>query len=157
MMRWLEMLAGRGCAAVAWHFWTSGTPPLWSFAAPRAETIVTRAVLADVPGPDGRTREVAQVGVIWPPGGDQEMAQPGLISPHQRRHLHRPGELVRARRAGSPITVRVVDGQPVANRTDLNEVAYATLSTMFAVGLTGLGLAVTLGRLFRHQEEEPAR
>ncbi len=157
-LRWLMVLAGLASALFAWHFWSSGVPPLWSFAAPRAETVVTRAELTDATSAGGRAHQVAHIWVTWPPGTATEEEVPGLWSVHRRWHLHVAAEVVRDHPVGSALRVRVVNGHPVANRVDLHDLAYALLTTLFAIGLTLGGAAMLIESRRRRYAptEEPA-
>jgi hypothetical protein len=139
------LAASLACAVLAWHEWTYGVPPLWSLAAPRAETVVTRAELVEKIGPDGHRVQVPHIYVAWPPerGTDEELA--GMWSSHEVWHLHTPAEYVRDHPAGSPISVRVVGAHPLADRTDLRELGYALAASLLAAMFGAGGLAL-LGR-----------
>ena len=158
-LRWLVVLGGLLSAMFAWHFWTSGVPPLWSFVAPRAETVVTHAALTDATSAGGRPTQMAHISVAWPPGTATEVEVPGLWSLHQRWHLHVAAEVVRNHPVGSALRVRVVDGHPVADRLDLHDLAYALLTTLFALVLTigGASMLVESRRRRNEPAEEPVQ
>lgn len=149
------VLAGLVAAIVASFQWTGGMPPLWSMAADRVETVVTRTELTDRTDVAGNTEKVAHIYVAWPPGSETSVEVPGMSSQHQRWHLHYAGEITRAHPAGSTITVRVVGGWPVADRIDLHDLAYALLATIFALLLTGWGVVLSVTQSRARGEEEP--
>lgn len=147
--------AGLVAAIVAWFQWTGGMPPLWSMAAHRVQTVVTRTELTDATDMAGHTDKVAHIYVAWPPGSETGVEVPGLRSQHQRWHLHYAGEITRAHPVGSTITVRVVGGWPVADRIDLHDLAYALLATIFAILLIGWGVVLSVNHSRDRGEEEP--
>jgi hypothetical protein len=137
------LLAGSlAWAVLAWREWTFGVPPLWSVAGARAETVVTHAELVEERRANGHQVQVPHVYVAWPPeeGTDEELA--GLRSSHEVWHMHTPAEFVREHPAGSTISVRVVDGHPMANRTDLRDLGYALAASLLAMLFAAGGLAL---------------
>jgi hypothetical protein len=141
--RWVLLAGSLACAALAWREWTYDVPPLWSLAAPRAETVVTRAELVEESRANGHHAQVPHVFVAWPPedGTEEELA--GLRSSHDVWHMHTPAEYVREHPAGSPISVRVVEGHPMADRTDLRDLGYALAASLLALILGAGGLALS--------------
>jgi hypothetical protein len=148
------LAASLAWAVLAWREWNVGEPPLWSVAAPQAETVVTRAELADETRPNGHHLQVPHVYVTWPPeaGTDEELA--GLRSSHEVWHMHTPTEFVREHPVGSPISVRVVRGHPMANRTDLRDLGYALAASLLAIMFGAGGLALFAGRRERAEIAE---
>jgi hypothetical protein len=135
------LAAGLVWSVLAWHEWTHGVPPLWSFAAPRAETVVTRAELVEESDPGGRAVKKPHIYVAWPPGGAASEELAGLRSGDDLWHLKSDYADVRDHPAGSAIAVRVIDGHPVAARTSLRELGYALAASLLAILSTAGGLA----------------
>lgn len=156
-LRWVILAAGLACGWLAWGLWTGGMPPLWSFAAPRAETVVKRAELMEGTPPGGGTGQHAEIEVAWPPGSEQSVPLLGMWSAHQRWHLHVPMEVVRDHPAGAPITVRVIDGLPVADRLDATELANAVGVTLMGLIMTVAGLALLILRFGRRKTRVSGR
>jgi hypothetical protein len=150
-VRLVLLVASLGFAVLAWREWTYGVPPLWSLAAPRAETVVTRAELLEERRANGHRVNVPHLYVAWPAegGADEELA--GLRSSHEVWHMHTAAEYVRDHPAGSPISVRVVHGHPMADRTDLRELGYALAASLLALGCGGAGLALFRGKRGREE------
>lgn len=144
---WVLLATGLACALVAWSEWTGGTPPLWSFAGPRAETVVNRAEVVDQIRPNGHHHRVPHIYVAWPPEKGTVEELKGVRSDHEVWHMHTAREFVLEHQAGSPISVRVVDGHPMADRTDLRDLGYALAASLLALALVASGLALFgLGR-----------
>lgn len=142
LIRWGLISAGLLFAALAWHEWTYGVPPLWSVAAARADTVVTEAEVVEETRPGGRTVAVPHISVAWPPGEGASEELAGLRSGHDLWHLSSAYADVREHPAGSPIAVRVVDGHPMADRTDLRELGYALAASVLAVLAMAGGVAL---------------
>lgn len=149
---WMMLLVGLGCGLMAWHEWEGGMPPLWTLLSERIHTTVTSAAVADEVDPSGHHHSVAHVAVAWPPGAESAQEVVGLRPRNDLWHMHTAQEYVRDHPVGSGLTVRDVDGRPVADRTDLRELGYALVASLLALALILPGLALLAGWLGGKQE-----
>jgi hypothetical protein len=144
---WVMLLVGLACCLIAWREWEGGMPPLWTVLSERIDTIVTSAVLGDEVDPSGHHHTVAHVAVAWPPGAESSQEVVGLRPRNDLWHMHTAQEYVRDHPVGSGLTVRDVDGRPMADRTDLRELGYALIASLLALALILPGLALLTGWL----------
>lgn len=144
---WAMLLVGIACCVVAWRAWEGGMPPLWTILSERIETTVTSAALGDEVDPSGHLHSVAHVAVAWPPGAESSREVVGLMPRNDLWHMHTAQEYVRDHPVGSGLTVRDVDGRPMADRTDLRELGYALIASLLALALILPGLALLTGWL----------
>ena len=149
---WLMLLVGLAACVIAWREWQGGLPPLWTVLADRVETEVTRVGLDDEVDASGHHHLVAHVAVAWPPGSGFSQEVVGLGRRNDFWHMHTPQEYVRDHPVGSALTVRAVDGRPMADRTDLRELGYALAATTLALALTVPGVALLTGWLGGRRE-----
>ncbi len=154
---WLMLLLGLLCCVIAWRAWAGGMPPLWTLFAKRVETRVISVELRDELNRKGHEHKVAHIAVAWPPGAAESSQEVvGLRPKNDVWHMHTPQEYVRDHPVGSSLTVRAVDGRPLADRTDLRELGYALAATALALVLTVPGLALLTGRLGRRRQTSDA-
>lgn len=145
-LRLALLSAGVFCGWLAWSNLTGGEPPAWSWFAPRAETVVTLSEEIDEPTPGSGGHHRAHIEVAWPPGANTSAELVGLITSHDRWHLHAAGPIVAAHPVGSAVTVRIVRGLPMADRTDIIEMANAIGLGLIALMLTAIALRLFLRR-----------
>lgn len=139
-LRYGVLLAGLGFGGIAMSSWQKGAPPAWSFLSPRMETVIHGAAIESGLIANGTARHHVRVIVQWPAGssGRQELA-----SVHPRLanyHIEEAQALLREYAHQRPITVRVIAGQPHADRSDRFHLAHAIVSSLFALLLTTAGL-----------------
>ncbi len=122
-----------------------GEPPLASLWGGRVETVVTEArIVEDL---SRFTWPRSEVLVAWPPGSAGQAPVGGLYvsaRPNQRAAL--AAEIARFP-PGMPLTVRVAQGQPWADRTDLFALGW-TLGAVFLGGLVA-AVGIALNRMLR--------
>lgn len=115
-----------------------GEPPLASLWGGRAGTVVTSARIIE--NDPRHTLPRTEVRVTWPPGSATEAPVGGLyLSARPRGRAALEAEVARFP-AGTPITVRIAEGRPWADRTDV----FALIWTLGAVLLGGIVAAIGL-------------
>jgi hypothetical protein len=122
-----------------------GEPPLASLWGGRVETVVTAARIVEDPARFTWPR--SEVLVAWPPGSASQAPVGGLYvsaRPNQRAPLE--AEIARFP-PGMPLTVRVAQGGPWADRTDLFALAW-TVGAVFLGGLVA-AVGIVLNRALR--------
>jgi hypothetical protein len=126
---WLSTLSAR---------W--GEPPPVSLFFARDGLIVTEATTITQPVGNGTTRTVPILTVEWPRESGQQVEVAGLLPVQQRGNAARAREIVAAHPVGSEIAVRLVGGQPMANRQDLFSTLHALFMAVMGSLLTVVGL-----------------
>lgn len=138
-LRFGVLLLGIGLGAAAVYSWQSGSPPAWSFAAKRADTVVqTSQVRSEIIG-NGTERHHPVVTVNWPPGSaaTQELASLRPVFSAYRRD--EAEAVVAAHPPGRRLAVRVLDGLPHADRHDRFQLFHAVLMSLMSLIVTALG------------------
>lgn len=118
-----------------------GEPPPLSLLGPRETLIVENATVVAAPVGNGTTRTDPVITVEWPRDSGVQVAVKGVQAVTQRGDADRARAIVADYPPGSEIRVRLVRGQPMADRQDL----FGTLHALF-MGLMG-GLVAALGLL----------
>lgn len=115
-----------------------GSPPLASLWGGRVDTVVVAArIVANDPQQAWPHTEIR---VAWPPGSRTEAVVGALSVRARGRHRAVLDEEIAGFLPGTPITVRVADGRPYADVTDV----FALVWTIGAVVLGSLVAAVGL-------------
>ncbi len=124
-----------------------GDPPPFSLFSPRATLVVENASVVTVPVGNGTRRTLPEIKVEWPRDSDVVTQVKGLQALTQRGDVAHARELVAANPTGSEIRVRIVNGQPMANRQDLFGTIHAL--GMGVMGLLIAGVGVLLNRALK--------
>lgn len=133
------LLLGIGLGVIAAASWQSGSPPAWSFAATRAETVVrTSQVRNEIIG-NGTTRHHPVVMVSWPPGSDTQQELASLRSVMTAYRRDEAEAVVAAHPPGRRLLVRVLDGRPHADRHDRFQLFHAAFMSVMSLIITALG------------------
>lgn len=117
-------------------------PPAWSLIAPREALIVAASSTVTSPVGNGTTRTAPVVVVEWPPESGTQVQVPGLLAITNRSDTALAEEVAARYPAGSEITVRLVAGQPTANRQDLFTSVLALFALLFGAAITGFGVVL---------------
>lgn len=139
-LRYGALLIGLSFVAMSVKSWKAGFPPAWSMLAPRVTTVVHSSFIESGRIQNGTSRHFVRVNVVWPKGSNQ-LKELGSVHPtFYGFHIDEAEEILRGYKKGSLISVRVVSGNPHANKNDVFSVAHAVLSGLFGLFLMGLGL-----------------
>ncbi|MBT54162.1 MAG: hypothetical protein CMF72_12300 [Mameliella sp.] len=119
-----------------------GEPPPLSLFSPRETLTVETATVVTSPVGNGTTRTDPELTVEWPRDSGAQVAIDGLLALTQRGDADRARALVAAYPPGSDIRVRIVRGQPMANRQDLFGTAHALFLGLMGSLIAGFGLVL---------------
>ncbi|SNS34145.1 hypothetical protein [Antarctobacter heliothermus] len=119
-----------------------GEPPPVSLFSPRQTLTVETATVVRSPVGNGTTRTDPVITVEWPRDSGTQVAINGLLALTQRGNAERARALVADYPPGSDIRVRIVGGQPMANRQDLFRTAHAVFLGLMGSLIAGFGLVL---------------
>lgn len=132
-------------AVLASRAWQAGTPPAWSLFAPTVQALVIISEPRDELRPDGEIRHWPHIEVAWPPGDATNVVVEGLLRPKNPFMLQTAESIVENHPVGQMMTVRVVDGQPFADRRDLRDLTAAFGFSIFSLPLILGGILTFTG------------
>lgn len=117
-----------------------GEPPPVSLFSPRETLTVETSTVVRSPVGNGTTRTDPEITVEWPRNSGDPVAIVGLLALTQRGVADRARATVAAYPPGADIRVRIVGGQPMANRQDLFRTAHALFLAVMGSLIAGFGL-----------------
>ncbi|MGP6086902.1 hypothetical protein [Antarctobacter jejuensis] len=117
-----------------------GDPPPLSLFSPRATLVVENADVVTSPVGNGTTRTDPVITVEWPRDSDRLVAVKGFHAVGQRGDADRARAVVETYPPGSEIRLRIVGGQPMANRQDLFGTLHAAVLGLMGLLIAGAGL-----------------
>ena len=132
-------------ALMAWTSWNFSTPPTWTQFAERVETeVVSSSVVSRRIG-NGTIRHIPTVVVRWPADSASTVelgdVLPGFFSYGARQAQ----DIADGYRPGMPISVRLFEGQPYADRFDWFKMLHASFISVMTVVVAGIAWVFFVG------------
>lgn len=148
-LRWSAFGYGAIAAFVAYGSWSYDEPPVWSFAAPKAEAMVTSTTVEDAVDGEGKTRTYPRVEVRRLGSGDEPVLLRGVIPTFYAGTPEEARAIAGAYPAGAAIRVRIIKGAVFADRTDGADLFHAIFMSLAAL------VIVSVGFMIRRPEGDP--
>jgi hypothetical protein len=132
LLRFAPLAVGVVLSVMSWNSWTSGEPPPRSLFGPKSGDTVLESRVEEGRATNGSLRFTPIV-IVTAPDGRQPLQ--GLIPSFSAFSHDMAASAVAAHPVGDTVSVRWVDGRPMADRIDLFSMAHAVGLSLFALVL----------------------